>query len=156
MADLIQFDVASGVRIGQAIRWVEEQVPRAKPLAFAPLLEQKSGGGAVKLGQFTGAWPVGEENIVTLLPSTETVLATNLFFELRSRGTRKCAIFKNAGGWLLLQVQHTSRLALWDAKVDSSLAFEKHSLQVVDYLDEQTKRLPLTDCETPPEETPPE
>jgi hypothetical protein len=69
----------------------------------------RRGGGAaakVKLGTFSGAWPVGTEKEVSLYHSgeTSTVTVTNFFCPAGAScaPAQWCAVFQDGGGWYLL------------------------------------------------------
>lgn len=110
MADLIQFDVPSGRRIGKAVRTVEAMYPRASPLTFAPVLEPPAKrGDVVKICTFTGSWAIDSSKVVTLKYQTATpneYTAVNLFSNISvDCGQRNCAIAKSGTAWFLIAAQ---------------------------------------------------
>lgn len=62
-----------------------------------------SRGGGIKICTFTGSWSVGATKEVTVKESTETLGATNLFFNVGvDCGSRDCAVAQFGGAWYLI------------------------------------------------------
>lgn len=61
------------------------------------------GDGGVRICTFTESWPAGTIKTVTLKNSTETLQATNLFYNISADcGSRDCAIANDRGTWYLV------------------------------------------------------
>lgn len=118
---LIQFDDTSGRRIGNAVRFVEDQANRRKPLAFGPLIEQSS-RRVFRVCTFTGSWNKNSLKTVTFKYQTSTpntVSATNLTFYLPDIGTagpHDCEIAKDGTAWFLVSaVEHNVKRGTFSA-----------------------------------------
>ena len=128
MADLAQFDLGSAQRIARVVRAVEQEPQRAKPLGFTPIIENRRGGSAVRMGTFSGPWSIGSEKTVTFRNQTttpNTVAATNLFWPIPDGPQRDCSIAKDGTAWYLLVPQLQSTAAISDATLGSSLEFTR-------------------------------
>lgn len=106
------FTQTSARRVVRAVRLVERgnRDMRAKPLRTA----WDDGGSSVRLGRFSGAWPVGQLRMVRFETPTSTeeaeeeeVEAMNLFCAVGGScaGSRWCAIFEEGGQWYLLAAE---------------------------------------------------
>lgn len=109
MAELIQFDSASGLRIARVVRIVEEQRPPARPLTFTPVLAREGRASVVRMGTFSGAWSKNSTTTVTLKYQTSTpntYVARNLFVNIASStATRNCAIARDGTAWFLIAAE---------------------------------------------------
>lgn len=105
---LIQFDDTSGRRIGDAVRFVEEQTNKRKPLAYSPVLETNRGGRGVSLtlATFKGAWAIGESRTVTLAGSTVTASVLNLCQPSRGNGAASLNVVfaKSSAGYNVVEI----------------------------------------------------
>lgn len=125
---LVQFDAESAGRISKAVQYVEAQYPRTRPLVFGGISSagqsQSSesngltfgdsffiGGGSsgrkvFQIAVFQGPWNKNESKPVTLLNDEErSVTAANLFANLVSQGTARCAIGRAGTAWYLIAAE---------------------------------------------------
>ena len=66
------------------------------------------GGRAVRIGSFTGSWPIDQQKVVTLRGTTATLSALNLFSNISvDCGTRECAVAKDGTAWYLIAARCT-------------------------------------------------
>lgn len=112
MADLIQFDVPSGARIGRAVRAVENMRPAARPLVFGPALQDRrpGEGRVIRMATFAGSWAKAGTKTVTLSHQTttpNTYAAINLFANIgtATAATRNCAIARDGTAWYLIAAE---------------------------------------------------
>lgn len=150
MADLTQFDLGSAVRIARVVRAVEQEPRRARPLTFGPLFgpvfEQRQ-KTTIRLGTYTGAWPVDQMNTVSLRGSTATLIAVNLFLALPDNGQRNCAIAKDGTAWHLIQWQWDASTAISSATLGTaSLEFTR--INVPSLGTASTFAISVTTCST--------
>lgn len=132
MAELIQFDSDSGARIGRAVRFVEEQYPRAKPLAFEAIF-QSPVRRSFRICTFTGSWATGSLKVVTFKNQTSTpntVSAMNLFWPIPNGPQRDCSIAREGTSWYLLVPSLYSADAVTAATVTTA-SLEFKTLPVV-------------------------
>ena len=108
--DPTQFTRESAERIARVVRAAELSVPQVRPLSFervdAPRKEK-----VIRVCTFTGAWGVDSLKTVVLsngTTTTETVSATNMFFDLPSNGETPCLIAKADKSWYLVSSRCTS------------------------------------------------
>jgi hypothetical protein len=79
----VDFTRGAAERIAAVVRKVEQGDRDGAPLKFARIgTERFGGGGAVRVGTFTGGWPKGEFKTVTLTSSTATVSVRNVSLPL--------------------------------------------------------------------------
>jgi hypothetical protein len=145
MADLTQFDVRSAARIARVVQAVEREPVRAEPLTFLAVLEQRQ-KKTLRLGTYTGAWPVNAANTVTLRGSTATLSAVNLFLNLPSSGQRNCAIGRDGTAWHLIQWQQDAATALSSVTLGGSLEFTR--VNVISLGTASTVAVSVTTCST--------
>ena len=112
MADLIQFDLGSGARIGRAVRIVESMRPPAKPLTFDPIIEsqrRQKKETVFAVGTFSGAWAKGASKSVTITQPTSltaAISAVNLFAPVPAPpGAGYCAVAKAGPNWYLIAAE---------------------------------------------------
>jgi hypothetical protein len=100
-----QFTRESAERIARVVRRAETTPSAGVPLSFGSQLtgrEKKS----VRIGTFTGAWPINTPKTVTFKYVTETpntALVTNLVFGLNPAGSCDVSIAREGTSWFLLQ-----------------------------------------------------
>lgn len=111
---LTQLDLGSVGRIGNVVRIVEGQYPRAKPLSFGVILGEPvvSFGGQLKtfrIAQFSGAWNKPNTKTVNLVNDTSrTAAAVNLFANIPAPSggsTAHCAIAREGSAWYLIAAE---------------------------------------------------
>lgn len=97
----ITFTPGAAARIAAAVVAVENQRPAASPLSFERVDTPKR---VFRMGTFTGSWSLGGQKVVTLLNSTRTVTASNLFAQVgdNTNTARACAIAKDGATWYLI------------------------------------------------------
>lgn len=150
---LIQFDDTSGRRIGNAVRFVEDQANRRKPLSYAPALEARR-PKVFRVCTFTGSWPIGSSKVVTFKNQTSTpntVSATNLFWPLPNGPLRDCAIARDGTSWYLVTPQvYLANAATAAALTTTELRF--NTLPAVALADTGTVTfsVAITTCATSP------
>ena len=65
-----------------------------------------AGGSAIKIATFTGAWSINGQKTVTVLGSTATLSAVNLFSNVTVNcGTRNCAVARSGTAWYVIAAQ---------------------------------------------------
>lgn len=119
--DRIVFTRRSADRIANAVRTVEGLQEPAIGLKFEGPRSQSAGrgGGAVRLGTFTGAWPKGEFKTVTLTGTTATVLVKNvtLPIDLASQSpntAQRSVLFSSvAGDWHAVEIEQGGVCGSW-------------------------------------------
>lgn len=108
---LTQLDLGSVGRIGNVVRIVEGQYPRAKPLSFGVILgDPVLLSGQLKtfrIAQFSGAWNKPNTKTVNLVNDTSrTAAAVNLFANIPApTGTAHCAIAREGSTWYLIAAE---------------------------------------------------
>jgi len=153
MADLTQFDVRSARRIARVVQAVEREPQRAKPLTFDVAVAQPR-QKSIKLGTYTGAWPVNEFRTVTFRYSPLTVSAINLFLNLPSNGQRRCAVAKDGTAWHLIQWQQdaavtaTADVIVGVSLCEDSLTFSRSRVGVFFVGTAATLAISVTTCST--------
>lgn len=126
---LTQFDLSSAQRIARVVRTVEEQVPRARPVAF-DRVDQARSRKAFRVCTFTGSWSIGSSKTVTFKNQTNTpntVSVTNLFWPIPDGPQRDCAIARDGTAWYLLTPQMNAANAATGATITTA-ALEFHTL----------------------------
>jgi hypothetical protein len=79
------------------VRIVEQGSRNEAPLKFGRAAESSgAGGGVLKIGTFEGAWPIGEEAVVTLQGSTATAKVLNLCVPLVADPVTRTVVFGTA------------------------------------------------------------
>jgi hypothetical protein len=130
MADLTQFDLGSARRIAGVVRKVEQEPPRARPLTFDPIQQQRRQKTAFRIATFAGAWGIGQSKVVTFKNQTSTpntVAAINLFWPIPNdlQVARDCSIASEGTSWHLLVPQLYTASAATAAEVtNSALVFK--------------------------------
>ena len=92
----ITFTRPAADRIANAVRIVEQGSRDEAPLTFGRAAESSGAGGVLKIGTFSGAWPIGEEAVVTLQGSTATARVVNLCVPLVADATTRTVVFGTA------------------------------------------------------------
>lgn len=78
----ITFTRPAADRIANVVRIVEQGSRDEAPLKFGRAADAGSVGAGIRLGTFTGAWPIGELKTVTLTASTATYSVKNVSLPL--------------------------------------------------------------------------
>lgn len=107
MADLLQFDIPSGARIADAVRTVEDMVPRARPLVFDAIASNVRGSRTFRVCTYTGSWSIGATKTVTFKNQTSTpntVSAINIYSGV---GAGDGFIARDGTAWYLVGVNLT-------------------------------------------------
>lgn len=138
---LIQFDAASGQRIGNVVRFVEGQANRLNPLDYDVAVEQAGGRSRLfRIATFTGSWAINTDKAVTFKYQTatpNTVSASNVLFplpELSNSTTSPtvCAIARDGTAWFLLNVIHSNHDALTGASLTpTNLQFPRRDVLTI-------------------------
>jgi hypothetical protein len=115
--DAVQFTRESAERIANVVRAAETAPRPARPLVFDRIPEGRM-PKAVKMGTFTGAWPVGGTKTVTFRNQTttpNTASVVNLFFPITNSAasTRDCAIARDGTAWYLIDVPLATATAVF-------------------------------------------
>ena len=104
-ADAVQFTRESAERIAGVVRAAETTPMPASPLVFDRRLADKP-PKPIRMGTFTGSWPIGATKTVTFKYVTETpntALVTNLVCGLSPAGSCDVSIARDGTAWFLLQ-----------------------------------------------------
>jgi hypothetical protein len=92
----VDFTRGAAERIAAVVRQVEGGNRDGAPLKFGRATDSSSGGGVLRIGTFTGAWPIGEQAVVTLQGSTATARVLNLCVPLVADATTRTVVFGRA------------------------------------------------------------
>jgi len=118
MADLTQFDVRSATRIARVVQAVEQEPQRSKPLTFDVAVAQPP-QKSIKLGTYTGAWPLDGLKVVTFKNQAATVSVKNLTMHLPDIGLSPpydCVIAKDGTAWYLVSaIEHNIKRGTFSA-----------------------------------------
>lgn len=90
------FSLDDAKRIANVVRAVEEGNRNEAPLTFSRALVSDSSGAVLRIGTFSGAWPIGEEATVTLAGSTATARVVNLCVPLAADAVTRTVVFGRA------------------------------------------------------------
>jgi hypothetical protein len=122
------FTLDAAERIADAVRKVEAGNRDEAPLSFRRVDFTRS---PVRMAQFSGAWPINEPKVVTVVsrPNEVTVLATNILIDLPESVNRKCAIARDGSAWYLVNWQWNTVQAATAATLTTS-ALEFHTMMV--------------------------
>jgi hypothetical protein len=102
VADRVVFLRPDAERIARAVRTVEAGRRDESPLTFRRVFSD-SGGSAIRVCTFVGAWAKGATKKCTIKNSTNEVDVVNLFHNIGADcGERDAAIAKVSGEWILL------------------------------------------------------
>ena len=93
----VTFTRPAADRIANVVRIVEQGSRDEAPLKFGRATDSGVGGGVLRIGTFTGAWPIGEDAVVTLAGSTATARVLNLCLPLIADATTRTVVFGRAG-----------------------------------------------------------
>lgn len=121
--DPTQFTRESARRIASVVRSAELTPLSASPLNFDRVDFSKA--RLFRAGTFTGPWPIGTQNTVTLANITSTpntVSAQNLFFpiDFTPSGEPDCGIAKEGTAWYLVSVPLEASVAVTDLSVSET------------------------------------
>jgi hypothetical protein len=127
--DRIVFLRPDAERIASVVRKVEAGARDEAPLRFRRVESLRA--SSVRMAQFSGAWPIDQPKVVTLLnrPSEVTVLATNILINLPDSVNRKCAIARDGSAWYLVNWQWDTVYAATAATLTTS-ALEFRTMMV--------------------------
>lgn len=101
---LIQFDSVSGARIGDAVRYVESQANRRRPLVFDGIPPHSA--QPIRMVTFTGPWAIGTLKTCTIKDTTRDITVDNQIVDIGvDCGTRNAIVFRTAGHWQLINAQ---------------------------------------------------
>jgi hypothetical protein len=92
----ITFTRPAADRIANVVRTVEQGSRDEAPLRFGRAAESSGGGGVLKIGTFSGAWPIGGEAVVTLQGSNATARVLNLCMPLVADASTRTVVFGRA------------------------------------------------------------
>lgn len=151
MADLTQFDLGSARRIAAVVRRVEGEPPRAKPLVFGLVQDQRRAKAAFRIATFSGGWPIDSDKVVTFKYVTNTpntVLATNLFLGMDQHEGGDCAIAREGTSWFLSQVVHVETAVVYTATIGTALTFNRVSVLSPYTSAASEVSIPITTCST--------
>ena len=107
--DAVQFTRESAERIAGVVRQAELTPAAASPLTFDKRFPQQE-RKAVRMGTFTGSWPIGGTKTVTFKFVTDTpntAMVTNLVCGLSPPGSCDVSIARDGSAWFLLQPNFT-------------------------------------------------
>ena len=102
----VDFTRAAAERIANVVRIVETGDRDGTPLRFGKAVSSGGGGTVFRVCTFTGAWGIDTAKTVTFRNVTttpNTLLATNLFFDIPDDGSKACAVGKDGTAWYLIQ-----------------------------------------------------
>lgn len=147
----VTFTKGAAERIGKVVREVEAGNRDLGPVSFG----SAPGPAASKVFRvctFTGEWGKGSNKVVTFRNVTtvpNTVVATNLFYDLPDNGETDCAIAKDGTAWYLVQEVHTQVTVITGATLTTAgLQFTRAIMQVVCTATASTVTLTTIDCGT--------
>lgn len=93
----ITFTRPAADRIASVVRIVEQGSRNEAPLTFGRAFESDAASGpTLRIGTFSGAWPIGEEATVTLAGSTATARVVNLCVPLAADAVTRTVVFGRA------------------------------------------------------------
>jgi hypothetical protein len=92
----ITFTRPAADRIANVVRTVEQGSRDEAPLRYGRAAESSGGGGVLKIGTFSGAWPIGGEAVVTLQGSNATARVLNLCMPLVADASTRTVVFGRA------------------------------------------------------------
>ena len=108
-ADAVQFTRESAERIAGVVRAAELTPAAGSPLTFGKRFTDKP-PKPIRMGTFTGSWPIGATKTVTFKYVTETpntAAVTNLVCGLSPSGSCDVSIAREGTSWFLLQPNFT-------------------------------------------------
>lgn len=147
--DAVQFTRESAERIANVVR-AAELTPRGGRALTFDAIQQSASRKTFRMGTYTGAWPRGTVNVVTL-DNGSTLSASNRFFDLPSLGVRSCAIAKDGTAWHLVQWQwnYTTENVVTGASLGSTaLTFSRRQVVVLDSGTATTVQISISTCST--------
>ena len=103
--DAVQFTRESAERVARVVRQAELTPAGASPLTFGRRLTDAA-PKPIRMGTFTGSWPIGATKTVTFKFVTETpntASVTNLVCGLNPAGLCDVSIAREGTSWFLLQ-----------------------------------------------------
>lgn len=125
--DRVVFLSPDAERIASVVRKVESGARDEAPLRFRRVESLRA--SSVRMAQFSGAWPIDQPKVVTLLNRPGTVLATNILINLPDAVNRKCAIARDGSAWYLVNWQWDTVYAATAATLTTS-ALEFRTMMV--------------------------
>jgi len=130
----VSFTRPAAERIGKAVRLVEAGDRDLGPIEWGPRGGAAS-GKVFRVCTFTGAWAINSAKTVTFRNVTttpNTVIATNLIYDLPNQGELPCGIAKDGTAWHLIAVKHTTAEVITGATLGTAgLVFTRARIQVV-------------------------
>jgi hypothetical protein len=102
--DAVQFTKESSERIARVVRQAETTPAAGVPLSFRKLFTDNK--KSVRIGTFSGSWPISGTKTVTFKYVTETpntAMVTNLVCGLNPAGLCDVSIAREGTSWFLLQ-----------------------------------------------------
>lgn len=103
--DRVTFTRPAAERIAKVVREVEGGGRDNGGLGFG-FRGGAGGGKTFRICTFTGAWSKSQAKVVTVISTTATASAINLFANLTaSNNTRNCAIAKDGDKWYLIAAE---------------------------------------------------
>jgi len=103
-ADAVQFTRESAERVARVVRQAELSPAAASPLSFRKVFTDNK--KSVRIGTFSGSWPISGTKTVTFKYVTETpntAMVTNLVCGLNPAGLCDVSIARDGTSWFLLQ-----------------------------------------------------
>ena len=125
--DRVVFLRPDAERIASVVRKVESGARDEAPLRFRRVESLRA--SSVRMAKFSGAWPIDQPKVVTLLNQPRTVLATNILINLPDAVNRKCAIARDGAAWYLVNWQWDMVYAVTAATLTTS-ALEFRTMMV--------------------------
>lgn len=108
MASTARVDFTKGAaeRIARVVVRVENGGRDGSPLTFGRALDAPANAKTFRMATFTASWNIDTTHVVTLLDSTVTVTARNVFSDVSVSTsfatTAYCALGRDMGTWFLL------------------------------------------------------
>jgi hypothetical protein len=105
--DAVQFTRESAERVARVVRQAETTPAAGVPLQFGTRFTERE-KKPVRIGTFTGSWPIGSTKNVTFKYQTatpNTAAVQNDLINLPSAGTRNCVIGREGTAWHLINWQ---------------------------------------------------
>ena len=102
--DAVQFTKESAERVARVVRQAETTPATGVPLSFRKVFTDNK--KSVRIGTFTGSWPISGNKTVTFKYVTETpntAMVTNLVCGLNPAGSCDVSIAREGTAWFLLQ-----------------------------------------------------
>jgi hypothetical protein len=102
--DAVQFTRESAERVARVVRQAELTPAGASPLTFRKLFSDNK--KSVRIGTFTGSWPISGTKTVTfkyVAETPNTAMVTNLVCGLNPAGSCDVSIAREGTSWFLLQ-----------------------------------------------------